>query len=181
MLKTIVKDEITLTMLEMRHAQAMYDFVERNRDFFIEWIPFVSKTHSREDLEKLIQHNLQRYTQGLGLYYVLWDQTTLIGYVLAREIDTEAGWAEIGYMIDERYARRGIVKTCCIRLMNYLFDELEMEKIVICCVDANVASRALAERFGFTLEGTLRNHFVANGAVKNMCYYGLLKTEYERS
>lgn len=180
MLETIVKDKITLTMLEMRHAHEMYDFIVRNKEFFIEWIPFVSKMHSLQDMERLMKNNLERYIQGLGLYYTLWENKTLIGYVLAREIDNEAKWAEIGYMIDKQYTGRGIIKASCTRLMNYLFDEMHMDKIVICCADENEASKALARTLGFTLEGILRNHFVVNGTIRNMCYYGVLQEEYTR-
>ena len=180
MLETTVQDEITLTGLDMRHAQNMYDFIVRNKAFFIEWIPFVSRIHRLQDMETLIKTNLERSAQGLGLYYTLWDHTTLIGYILARDIDREAKWAEIGYMIDKQYAGRGIIKASCIRLMKHLFNELHMDKVVICCTDDNAASQALAHTLGFTLEGTLRNHFVVNGTLRNMSYYGILREEYSR-
>ena len=178
MLETTLKDEITIKMLEMRQSEEMYDFITRNREFFIEWIPFVSKIHSLSDIEVLIKNNLERYVQGIGLYYTLWDREKIIGYFLAREIDNEAKWAEIGYAIDESYAGRGLIKRSCLKLIDYLFNALDMDKIVICCAEENEKSKALAEKLGFTLEGNLRNHFVVNGTVRNMLHYGLLKEEY---
>jgi ribosomal-protein-serine acetyltransferase len=180
MLETTLKDDITIKMLEMRQSHEMYDFIVRNKDFFIDWIPFVSQIHSLHDIERLMKKNLERYIQGLGLYYTLWENNTLIGYVLAREIDKEAKWAEIGYMVDEQYTGRGIMKESCIRLINYLFDDVNMDKIVICCTDDNEKSKALAIKLGFTLEGNIRNHFVVNNKIRNMLYYGLLKEEYTR-
>lgn len=179
-LSNIVQDEIILTMLEMRHVHELYAFIERNKAFFIEWIPFVSHIHSLQDMENLIQNNLERSRRGLGLYYTLWEHNTLIGYVLVRDIDHDAKWAEIGYMIDKEYAGRGIIKAACTQLMTHLFDELGMDKIVICCADENEPSKALASSLGFTLEGVLRNHLVVNGTVRNTCYYGMLHEEYAR-
>ena len=177
MLETTLRDNITIRMLDPRQSAAMYDFVVRNREFFIHWIPFVSKTKSVDDIEALITGNLERYVAGQGLFYTLWDATTMIGYVLAREIEQDAKWAEIGYMIDEKYTGRGIIKESCGRLIRHLFDELNMEKIVICCTGDNTRSVSLAMKLGFTLEGNIRNHFVVNGTVRNMLYYGLLRSE----
>ena len=139
----------------------------------------MSKTTSVDDAKALIRRCMERYAAGVGLFYTLWDGPAMIAHVLAREIEREAKWAEIGYMIDEAYAGRGIIKESCIALIRHLFDEYGMDKIVICCTDDNEKSKALAERLGFSLEGTIRNHFVVNGTVRNMLHYGLLKSEWE--
>ncbi len=172
-----LRSGITIKMLDVGQSEAMFDFIERNRAFFVNWIPFVSKTAGIGDVDALIARNLARYAEGLGLFYTLWDGPSMIAYVLAREINREAKWAEIGYMIDEAYAGRGIVKDSCIALMRHLFHEHGMDKIVICCAADNEKSKALAARLGFTLEGTIRNHFVVNGTVRDMLYYGLLQSE----
>ena len=166
-------------MLDGGQAQALYDLVERNRAFFVDWIPFVSKTTDVSDVEALIRRCLERFAAGEGLFFTLWDGSTMVAHVLAREIDREAKWAEIGYMIDEAYTRRGIIKESCTMLIRHLFDEQRMDKIVICCSDDNERSKALAARLGFVLEGTIRNHFVVNGAVRSMLHYGLLKSEWD--
>ncbi|MCP4180203.1 MAG: GNAT family N-acetyltransferase [bacterium] len=152
----------------------------RNRKFFINWIPFVSKIQSLHDVEEFIKKNLDRYIQGLGIYYTLWDNTKIIGYVLVREIDEDAKWAEIGYMIDEQYTGQGIIKAFTTRIITYLFDTINMNKIVICCDETNKKSQAFPNKLGFKLEGNIRNHFVVNGIARNTLYYGLLKEEYKK-
>lgn len=177
MLQAPLKDGITIRALEARHAQALLSFVDKNRDFFVEWIPFVSRTHDLEDAQVLVKDYLERYALGKGLFYGLWDGEWMVGFILAREIDLEAEWAEIGYMVDRDYAGRGLIKEACSRLIAYLFDEMALKKIVICCNEKNESSKALAERFGFQLEGRLRKHFVVNGQVVDMLCYGLLREE----
>lgn len=178
MLEAAISEGVTLRPLDLWHMDRMFDFVARNRDFFIDWIPFVSKVDTRESLEDLMRTNLDKQVQKKGLFYTLWDKDRMIGYVLARDIDSDAKWAEIGYMIDKEYAGRGLVKKSCIRLIDYLFGELGMEKIDICCNEGNEASKALAKSLGFSLEGNIRNHMVVNGKRSSMLCYGLLKKEY---
>ena len=54
-----------------------------------------------------------------------------------------------------------------------------MGKIEICCDERNEKSRVLAEKLGFKLEGTIRNHMFVNNTLRNMMYYGLLIDEYK--
>jgi len=180
MLERIIAEDVVLRPLELWSMDRMFDFVSRNRDFFVDWIPFVSKIDTKESLEDLMRTNLDRQTRKKGLFYTLWDKDEMIGYILARDIDEDAKWAEIGCMIDEKYAGRGLVKKSCILLIDHLFEKMGMEKIVICCNEGNEASKALAKTLGFTAEGNIRNHMVVNGKRSNMLYYGLLKEEYGR-
>ncbi len=181
MLETILKGTITMKVAEKRHAAAMFDFVERNRDYFIDVIPFVSRTAKVSQLEELITKYLDKYARGTGVFYGLWDSGSMIGLVLIRDIDEAAQWAEIGYMIDEKYSGKGLVKESCRRLINFLFTELEMQKIVICCTDANEGSKAVAKSLGFTLEGNLRRNSKINGKLRNTAYFGLLREEWADS
>jgi len=181
MLEEVLIDDITIKMIDMKQAGEMYDFVKRNREFFINWIPFISKIHNLNDMNTFIRKNLEKYIDGFGLFYTLWDNDKMIGYVLAPNIDPIAKWAEIGYMIDEKYIGRGIIKAFSKKIIKYLFDSYGMNKVVICCAEENKGSRGLAEKFGFKLEGKLRQDIVINGTVRNSLHYGLLKEEYENN
>ncbi len=169
---------IIIRQLDIRQTQEFYDFIIRNKAFFIDTIPFVSEISAIADVEIIIKNGLDRYSKGLGLYYTLWDRTRIVGYVLARDINEKSKWAEIGYMIDHAYAGKGIIKASCIKLINYLFDFIGMEKILICCSDDNKSSMAVAAKLGFVLEGTLRHHTLINGKIRNTLYLGMLKEEY---
>ena len=163
--------------IEIGDATPMFEFVERNRAFFQNWIPFVSKTKDLKAMETTIERYLARRKGGEAMFYCLWDGPIMVAFILAREIDEEAKWAEIGYMIDEAYQRRGIVKEACVQLIRQLWQERRMEKIVICCNDENVASIGLAESLGFVLEGKLRRHIAVNGNISDMRCYGLFRDE----
>ncbi len=56
---------------------------------------------------------------------------------------------------------------------------LNLHKIEIECYDHNQASRALAEKLGFTLEATIRDRKDAQGKRCDDLRYGLLKREWE--
>ncbi len=178
MLESILKDEVTIRIVEKRHSQAMLDLVNRGRAHFERWIPFVSKTKELADIERIVHRYLDKYANGTGAFYGLWEKGLMIGLVLIRDIDETAKWAEIGYMIDEGHEGKGFVKTACSRMIAFLFEELNMQKIVICCDERNASSVGLAKRLGFTVEGILRRDAFINGEYCNTMHLGLLREEY---
>ncbi len=173
-----VKD-LVLKDLSIDQAEAFFEHIERNRDIYTDTIPFVSKTHDVGSLRANIERNLEQQEQGAAEFYTLWANDSMAGYFLVREKDVEAGWAEIGYMLGKEWHGQGITVEICILLIEDLFGNQNMQKIVICCNDDNSASIGVARKLGFTLEGTIRNHFVVNGRLRNMLYLGLLKDEWK--
>jgi len=163
--------------LAVDQTRAFYAFVEKNRDQFIDTIPFVAGIRSERDLRKLVHRNVRREKAGLSLFWTLWAGEAMVGYYLVREFDLIASWAEIGYMLDRDWQGRGVTVEACRRILSYLFDVRNMNKAVICCNDDNGASIAIARKLGFTPEGVLRNHFVVNGRLRNLAHFGLLSSE----
>jgi ribosomal-protein-serine acetyltransferase len=176
---TVVNDLI-LKDLSLEQAEPFFIHVQENRAIYQDAIPFVSRTHSVEDMRANIARNLQRQAAGLAELYTLWDGERMAGYFLIREKEPEAAWAEIGYMLGQTWQRKGISQIICGLLIAELFVHQGMRKVVICCTGDNAASIGLARKLGFRQEGSLRAHFVVNGKIRDMLYFGLLKDEWEQ-
>lgn len=111
---------------------------------------------------------------NLGIFY----NDSLIGCIGVHSIDWCNHKTSIGYWLDRRYQRKGIMTKACAGLLDYLFGELSLNRIEIRAAVENARSRAIPERLGFTLEGQIReaewieDHFVDH------VVYGLLKQEW---
>ncbi|QSX32768.1 GNAT family N-acetyltransferase [Shewanella avicenniae] len=172
---------LTLKPLAMADSAAFWQHIEQNRAIYQDTIPFVSGTHTLGQLEQLLTANLAKQAQNEAQFYGLWHGTEMAGYLLVREINPQARWAEIGYMLGQQWHGQGIITKACQLLIDDLFDVSAMDKIALCCNDNNHASIAVAKRLGFTLEGTLRQYFVVNQVRRNMCCFGLLREEWQQS
>ncbi len=171
-------NRLVLKDLHLDQAEAFFAHIEENRDGYSDTIPSVSRTHSVAEMRENIVRNLKRQADGSAEFYTLWDGERMAGFFLVREKDLEARWAEIGYMIGKEWQRKGITLQICQMLIEELFEQQGMQKVVICCNDDNQASIGVAQKLGFQLEGNLRNHFVVNGKLRNMLSFGLLKEEW---
>ncbi len=85
---------------------------------------------------------------------------------------------ELSYQLyDEAYAGRGYVSEAVQLMVDYLFGSKKPHRIQLVIVPENAASRRIAEKCGFTLEGTARGAFFNDGRNQDVLIYSLLRTD----
>ena len=88
---------------------------------------------------------------------------------------------ELGYQLyDERFAGQGYVTEAVQLLVDYLFATKKQHRIHLVIVPENLASRRVAEKCGFTLEGTIRGAFFHYGRNQDVLLYSLLRGDPRR-
>ena len=85
---------------------------------------------------------------------------------------------ELSYQLyDQRYAGRGFITEAVQLLTDYLFGAKKQHRIQLDIVPENAASRRIAEKCGFTLEGTARGAFFNGGRNQDLLIYSLLRDD----
>lgn len=85
---------------------------------------------------------------------------------------------ELSYQLyDERFAGRGYVTEAVQLLVDYLFATKKQHRIHLVIVPENAASRRIAEKCGFVLEGTVRGAFYNAGRNQDVVLYSLLRDD----
>jgi RimJ/RimL family protein N-acetyltransferase len=108
-----------------------------------------AKFRLREDLVMFIFERLPgdregRLLGGSGLHRMNWETRSF----------------EIGYWRRTGCGQRGVITEVVLALTRLCFDALAAQRVEIRMDDGNLASRRVAERAGFTLEGVLRRDSV---------------------
>jgi ribosomal-protein-serine acetyltransferase len=174
-----LRTEFQLDDFEMRawredDIDAALDVVLRNREHlqtYMQWMTDdYSLEHARKFLVAGIKDRLDRKTLGLALLR----EGNLIGSTGFNRLDWSAKVCEIGYWIDSKAEGKGLITKACQAMIEYAFDELEMNRIEIRCSAENLRSAAVPERLGFKLEGTLRKAEMLNGRPHDFLVFGLL-------
>jgi RimJ/RimL family protein N-acetyltransferase len=85
---------------------------------------------------------------------------------------------ELAYhLYDDRHAGRGYVTEAVQLLADYLFAAKKEHRLQLVIEPGNAASRRIAEKCGFTLEGTARGAFFVHGTNHDVLVYSLLRSD----
>jgi [ribosomal protein S5]-alanine N-acetyltransferase len=85
---------------------------------------------------------------------------------------------EIGYFIGEKHWGKGYIKQAINLIVQYIFENFDIERTYAEPYAGNTASRRALENCGFTCEATLRNYVFKNEALSDSCIYSILRHEY---
>ncbi|GJI96999.1 N-acetyltransferase [Duganella sp. BJB488] len=87
---------------------------------------------------------------------------------------------EIGYrLFDSKLSGHGYVTEACRMLVDYLFKVHQFHRLELLSAPENVASIRVAQKCGFSAEGTLRQSFFINGRYQDVQVFSLLRPEWE--
>lgn len=102
-----------------------------------------------------------------------------VGLLTYLRMAPEHGSIEIGHIWYGASVQRSPVTTEVVYLTaRKAFDELGYRRFEWKCYSTNARSRAAAERFGFTYEGTFRNHLIVRGRNRDTSWYSITLEEW---
>lgn len=134
----------------------LYDFVHNN------WL----KTRNKDDLDFIIFEN--RTQKKAGRIYIT-------------HIDYRHQKGEYGIVIHPRFRSRNLATEATSLLINYVFNNLPMNKLSLEVFIENKKAINLYQKIGFVEEGILKEEFFKNGTFKDIIKMRLLKSEWKNS
>lgn len=113
-----------------------------------------------------------------GTLLIMTDEEEMAGHIEFFKPVTYWDAFELSYQLyDDRFAGRGFVTEAVQLLVDYLFANKKQHRIHLVIVPENAASRRIAEKCGFVLEGTARGAFFNDGRNQDVLIYSLLRTD----
>ncbi len=106
------------------------------------------------------------------------DDSVLIGVCTLLDFHLTSRRAEIGYMLGRPYWGQGYMHEALKRLVQYAFDELNLNRLEADIDPRNLASAKTLERLGFLKEGHLRERWIVSEEVSDSDLYGLLRSDW---
>jgi RimJ/RimL family protein N-acetyltransferase len=94
-----------------------------------------------------------------------------------RGLDYQSGY-EVGYeLFDQQFSGKGYMTEALLLFCSYMFSIRPINRIQVNAMEGNTASCKVAEKCGFTYEGTMRRATFHNGQYHNLRLYSLLREE----
>ena len=89
--------------------------------------------------------------------------------------------SEIGYgMKSDEYKNKGFMKEALPVIIQYGFEEMNLNRMEAVIGLQNIASQKLVLRNGFTHEALLKEHYCDNGIIEDSMIFRLLRSEYDK-
>jgi [ribosomal protein S5]-alanine N-acetyltransferase len=140
----------------------------------------MSSFKSREEAEKLVQAFQHSFAKKEGIRWAIVNKQTneLIGTCGFHNWSKAYKRAEVGYEISSKHWRKGYASEALIKIIQYAFEDLALERIGAVVMPENKASRLMLTNLGFSEEGLLRNYIVQDNKMRDTYMYSLLKQEF---
>lgn len=142
-----------------------------------------SPVYSDALLQQYIQTALEERNNQQRYPFVIFDKqkNTFAGSTSFANIWNRDKRIEIGYTwIGPHFQKTGLNRNCKWLMLQYVFEQLQFERVEFKTDERNTASRRAIEKIGGQFEGILRSHTVLyDGFRRNTVYYSILRQEWE--
>lgn len=161
-LDTGLTGEVTFRRLSAADADAFAAHVMSDLDRLRAHLPWPDVTSTPEGAAGwLTAYDVQEDGRvGVG---GMWHDGTLLGGALLFHHDPGFANVELGCWVVAAGEGAGVVSAACRVLLHVARADLGAERVEWHAASTNLRSRQLAERLGFSYEGTLRSNYVLSG------------------
>lgn len=172
-------ERLVIRMPKPGDGKVVYDAMMASMNELKQWLPFVQKEQTEQDVELNIRsaHISFLKREDLRLLVFLKETGEFIASSGLHRINWSVPKFEIGYWIDSRFSGKGYMTEAVKGISEFAFHELKARRVEIRCDVRNLKSRAIPERLGFTLEGILKNDALSvdGKELRDTCVYAKTK------
>jgi ribosomal-protein-serine acetyltransferase len=173
--KLFVNDKILLKEIGFEDVEAIYNTIDHDRVYLGEWLPFVELTREISYTHRFVENYIN--SDQTDITFAIYYQDHFAGIIGLKDTDPENKKTEMGYWLSESYQHKGIMTLSGKALINYVFDEMNFNRIQLKAATGNSKSRNVAKRLGFREEGIERESELHQRGYVDLVVYSLLKAE----
>ena len=176
-----IEDSLYLERIKPSLAPVIFGAIDANRESLRRWLPFVDQTQNVRDTETFINSVVEKSPADYNEVYSIWYREEFAGLIAYKDTDRINRKTELGYWIVEKFRGKGIMTKSVIKLIDFAFRKLNINRIQIKVAVGNLKSSAIPKRLNFTLEGIERDGEKHHNRFLDLEVYSLLKKEWAAS
>jgi ribosomal-protein-serine acetyltransferase len=162
-----------LRALEETDATELHALIEANRAHLARWMPWAARQTPRDTVD-FINSTRRQLAEGNGLQAALTSGATIVGVAGFHGIDWPNRTTSLGYWLAADAQGRGTMTHAVRALVDHALTTWELNRVEIRADVENLRSRAIPERLGFTVEGTLRQAQLLGASYRDQVLYAVL-------
>ena len=153
----------------IEYAKDIFEIMQTDSKSMIFWMPDGLFESPEQTLVSYYRRNRDTKTMLFGIF----KDGKLLGEIGFTGIAMKSGKVEIGYWLRKSARGQGIINKLLPRIEKMAFEQDWCHKIQIHCDAKNIASKSVAEKNGYVLEGIIRQDGKwPNGSLRDKLYFG---------
>ncbi|MDP4292246.1 MAG: GNAT family protein [Bacteroidota bacterium] len=173
-----VEDGLILKEIQINDAESIFNIIDQQRDYLREWLPFIDYTWHIGDTRAYIYSVYDKPYGHRDMVFSIWYQGKIVGLIGLKGTDRDNHKTEIGYWLSNDQQGKGIVTKSCHRLVQYLFENMGMNRIQIRVGTSNEKSKKIPKRLGFKFEGIERCGELLQSGYTDLDIYSMIRSEF---
>ena len=174
-----IQPNLSLVAPQMIHAKAVYELIQSQRAYFSAWLSWVEHTQSINDVRRFIRESQAFNEGGQRLTAFVRYQNQIVGSAGFTRLNMRHRKGELGYWLSKHLQGRGLISQACLKLLEYAFSELDLNRVEIRVLADNEKSKGIPRRLGFQPEGILRQSIWLHNQYHDMEIFGLLASRWQ--
>lgn len=179
MLYRKIGEDLKVGLTVPQFAEDLFHLTDTNRQYLKQWLPWLDTIRKPSDTIAFIELQMERHAKGEAMHQTLFYHDGIAGVLGFNLMDQVNGIGHIGYWLGQEYTGKGIMTIAVRDLLHQGFVNWQLQRMEIRCAVDNSKSRAIPERLGFILEGTIRRAEKVYESYNDHAVYGLLKDEWQ--
>lgn len=175
----LLTNRFKLIEIEVHHRN---DIFELFGDEAVTKFYNISTLKRVEDADSIINHFRTRYAEKQGIRWGIAEspnENSIIGTIGFNNI-TPNHKAQLGYDLKAAYWKKGITTEVLDCVLNYAFNNLNINRVEAEVMPGNYASERVLEKNGFLKEGLFRDWMYWNNRYYDMYSYSVLKRDRKK-
>ncbi len=142
---------LTIRLLTPADGPSLLDFETRNRGWFERHVAARGEAfYSQAGIEQHIAELLASHAQGRWFPALLLNEAgVIVGRSNLKDMDLQAGVAELGYRVGQDQAGTGVASAAVVQMKALAQQELGLRRLVAVVSPANPASARVLQKCGF--------------------------------
>lgn len=119
------------------------------------------------------------YQSGSYFHWVIeWKETgELIGTINLGNVEESCQMSDTCYMLSPKFWNHGIMTEVLMAILDYAFDEIELNRVQAEVFDGNNASTTVLKKCGMKLEGIARQKYYKNGKFIDTALWAVIASD----
>lgn len=177
----IVADELTLRKIVNSDLDNIFEIYSNEKLF--QYSPVMLKTN-KNTVANMIGHFERDFHKRKYIFLGIClnsEPNNIVGIAEIFDYFHEVNMITIGYRLNDRFWNKGIATKTVKVMIDYLFNDIGINRIQAFVMPENIKSQNVLQRNGFVKEGIIRKGYVWKGqGVVDLILYSLLKSDIEK-